>query len=251
MLMMEWGVARCVASGTVLMDPQTFGDILAIAQGHMPSQASMTPTPGARIDDPLAAAAQISTDYPAPSPTSPMPSSSNGSSPLPGGSMGGNGVGPPVASTAPGVQLAEELSKEVPSQTSVPGSGAAQAGGDVAGEAPPQLAQDATGVQFEEIFPDAQWHQEGISEDNIHQPAAPSSAAQVAYPLALWLLMACSLMLTVDAVLKSDSSGKWPAACLYEITRKLGRKDSFGSSFSGTGCKEVGTWKLRDKKDGS
>lgn len=97
-------------------------------------------------------------------------------------------MGPPVPPTAPGVQLAEELSKDVPSQTSVAGSGTAQAGGDVAGDGP-QVAQDAAGVQFEEIFPDAQWHQKGISEDNVHQPAAPSSAAQVAYATALpsWL----------------------------------------------------------------
>ena len=186
----QWGVARCVASGTVPVDPQTFADIVAMAQGRLPDQASRTPTPGARIDDPLAAAAQVGPAHSTSSFPPPI-ASGHGSSPLPGGSTGGNGVGPPVPPTAPGVQLAEELSKDVPSQTSVPGSDAVHAGGDVAGGAGPQVAQDATGVQFEEIFPDAQWHQEGISEDNVHQPAAPSSAAQVAHPIAgpSWLLV--------------------------------------------------------------
>ncbi|KAK9846055.1 hypothetical protein WJX84_010500, partial [Apatococcus fuscideae] len=134
--------ARCVASGTVPVDLQTLDDIKSMAQGRMRQQSAATPTPGARIDDPLAAAAQ-------------------------------------VAPTAPGVQLGEDLSKDVPTQELVPGSSAPEAGSGGVGQGP-QVASDAAGVQFEEIFPDAQWHQADISEDNVHQPASPSSAAQAA-----------------------------------------------------------------------
>ncbi len=165
--------ARCLASGLVPVDAKVFAEIRAMATGQLPLQAAKTPAPGTRMKGTAQAAAQGT--------MKPLAASGN-SSPDPASAPDNSSVAKPgVASSAPGVQLEERLSHDLPLETSVPGSNAAggMAGSGVPG---PPVAQDATGAQFEEIFPDAQHHQGHISEDNVHQvgPASTPGSASAA-----------------------------------------------------------------------